>query len=137
MSELVLTIFLSLLLIFFLFLISKLEYKKPKNKEKKMQKIPLFYVSKNSTKIKRIKRVKDGNLISFVSQGEIVCLEESLNFSDFLNDDFYQNNYLNFIKKMPRDEKGRFTKENLDLSLPHPFTIHKYLYNFLNCFSLV
>ena len=65
-----------------------------------MQKIPLFYVSKNSTKIKHIKRVKDGDLISFVSQGEIVCLEESSNFSDFLlNDDFYQNNYLNFIKK--------------------------------------
>lgn len=100
MSELVLTIFLSLLLIFFLFLIYKLEYKKPKNKEKKMKKIPLFYVSKNSTKIKHIKRVKDGDLISFVSQGEIVCLEESSNFSDFLlNDDFYQNNYLNFIKK--------------------------------------
>ena len=68
-----------------------------------MQKIPLFYVSKNSTKIKHIKRVKDGDLISFVSQGEIVCLEESSNFYDFydflLNDDFYQNNYLNFIKK--------------------------------------
>ena len=27
---------------------------------------------------------------------------------------------------MPRDEKGRFTK-NLDLSLPHPFVILKYL----------
>ena len=118
MSELVLTIFLSLLLIFFLLLIYKLEYKKPKNKEKKMQKIPLFYVSKNSTKIKHIKRVKDGDLISFVSQGEIVCLEESSNFSDFLlNDDFYQNNYLNFIKKMLRDEKGRFNKRKFGFKL--------------------
>ena len=35
---------------------------------------------------------------------------------------------------MPRDEKGRFTKENLDLSLPHPFTILKYLIIFLIVF---
>ena len=35
---------------------------------------------------------------------------------------------------MPRDDKGSFTEENLDLSLPHPFTILKYLIIFLIVF---
>ena len=37
---------------------------------------------------------------------------------------------------MLRDEKGRFTKENFDLSFPHPFTIFKYLIIFLVTFPL-
>lgn len=37
---------------------------------------------------------------------------------------------------MPRDEKGRFTKdeEKLNIDLPHPFTIIKYLIIFILLF---
>ena len=48
-----------------------------------MKKFPIFYVSKNLTKIKHIKCSKDGDLISYVSHGGIICLEEASNFSDF------------------------------------------------------
>ena len=65
---------------------------------KKLNNFPLFYASNCSSSFKYLKRLKDGDLLSFSFKGEIICLDKASDFPDFLlNDDFYQINYLKYI----------------------------------------
>ena len=56
---------------------------------KKIKQFPPFYASNCSSKFKYLKRLKDGDLLSFSLKGEIICLDKASDFPDFLlSDDF-------------------------------------------------
>ena len=65
---------------------------------KKIKQNPFFYVSNCSSNFKYLNKLKDGDLFDFSCKGEIICLDKTSDFPNFLlNDDFYQLNYLKYI----------------------------------------
>ena len=78
-----------------------LNYKQKKSKKvnpENMGKYPIFYITNFFSKFKHIKYTKEGELVYFRCEGEIECLEECSNSIDLLNNNFYQINFLKYIK---------------------------------------
>ena len=91
----------SLLLILLLFIVFYLNYKQKKSKKvnpENMGKYPIFCITNFFSKFKHIKYTKEGELVYFRCEGEIQCMEECSNSIDLLNNNFYQINFLKYIK---------------------------------------
>ena len=63
-----------------------------------MGKHQIFYITKFFSKFKHIKYTKEGDLIYFICEGDIEYMEEGSNFIELLNNNFYQINFLKYIK---------------------------------------
>ena len=91
----------SFLLILLLFIVFYLNYKVKNNKkvnQKNFGKYPIFFITNFFSKFKHIKYTKEGELVYFRCEGEIECMEECSNSMDLLNNNFYQINFLKYIK---------------------------------------